>query len=150
MAKADVDAKEVARRQHEHAKSMEKLRGQTDPLAAGLHVNTMLTTEEHVGKIPGEPHKPKEMVALGADVQERTGVDKVKTVPRKTPGKGTTDEVVVDPPTHAALGHTDQAPTEAEKVADAARGHVKLPGGNPGQKAQPKRQRPSRAKSKSK
>lgn len=146
-ASGDAAAKETARRQHEHAKQMEVLRGEghSDPLAPGAHVSTMLTTKEHVGKVAHEPHKPDEMAALGQDQDRRTGVTNVRTAPRKTPGKGTTDEVTVDPPTHAALGHQQSAPSEAEKVADAAAGKVKIPGA-PGAPA--KRVRPSRAKPK--
>jgi hypothetical protein len=140
MAKTSSgDENETARRQREHAKQMEAVREQRDPLEAGLHVSTMLTTKEHVGKIPEEPHKSDEMSALGTDVKDRTGVDRVTTAPRKTPGKGTTDEVVTSPPTHAALGHTAPAPTEADKVRDAARGKVKVPDRTPPGTPKPKK-----------
>ena len=122
--RSDAQVKETARRQREHAKSMEALRGgeEPHPVAAGLHVSSMLTTADHVGKVAQEPDKPREMAALGQDQSKRTGVRKVTTVDRKTPGKGTTDKVVTDPPTAAALGQTDaQAPkSEATKVHEAA------------------------------
>ena len=116
----EVSSQEQARRQREAAKRWEQAnKGETD-LEPGLHVSSMLTTKEHVGKVAQEPHKPDEMAALGQDQSARTGVTKVSTKPRKTPGKGTTDEVVTDPPTHAGEGHTAAPPSEADKVFAAA------------------------------
>jgi hypothetical protein len=120
MAKTTVEASEQARRQKEAADRHNKVKDNKPGLEAGLNVSSMLTTKEHVGKVAQEPHKPDEMAALGQDQSARTGVKSVKTAPRKTEGKGTTDLVVTDPPTHASEGHTASPPSEADKVFAAA------------------------------
>jgi hypothetical protein len=108
-----------AKRQAEQAKQREAKEKADRENDINPHVNSVLTTEEHVGKIANEPHKPKEMEALKTDQVDRTGVENVETRPRKTEGKGTTDEVVTEPPTGVNTGATLTPRSEADKAAEA-------------------------------
>lgn len=119
----DADGhKEQAKRQAALAKQTQEAQRATDENAINPHVDSVLTTDDHVGKVAPEPDKSQDMEAAKTDQADRTGVDSVRTRTRTTPGKGATDEVVTDPPTGVTTGATTGIQSEADKNRDAIKG----------------------------
>lgn len=72
---------------------------------ARVIINSTLTTDDHVGKHPAEPHKEQEEEANKVGRPKLLpGVDKVKTIERTDAAGNVTDQVVVSPAAAASSG----------------------------------------------
>lgn len=119
MQQQQEDPKEVAKRQRERAEKIQAQLDEETERHQNAHIDSMLTTDAHVGKASGEPHKDQAEEDRKVNKASITGDPHVKTVPLKTEGE-TTDEVVTEPEGAQPGGGAAPPPDMVERAAGAA------------------------------